>query len=290
MSRSGLRRHLSVAVLAGAALVIGPARAGTSGLSMPRTGVICDGKTSTCYTADGPSVRETRMEFGNRAEQALLNRLSGRPPAKEFSLSGGELCDLRQRTCWDDGSKRRNVSNRLTQQLWGGGKPSGERNCELSQRGRRLFDGQCRLTRRNDFNGSGYQVETRDGRRYNFTTNREGRLVLRDATGTWPVSTATWGNRVEFRWADLQLITFRREGEPGYSHGYGNHGGGHSGGNSYGSGGYGGYGNSYGNGGYGNGGYGGQGSGYGSDYRSAPAPTPVSPGQALDSILNNLFQ
>lgn len=283
MSRPGLRHHLSVAVLAGAALAIGPASAGTTGLSMPRTGVICDGKTSTCYTADGPSLRETRMEFGNRAEQALLNQLSGRPPAKEFSLSGGELCDLRQRTCWDDGSKRRNVSNRLTQQLWGGGRPSGERNCELSQRGRRLFDGQCRLTRRNDFNGSGYQVETRDGRRYSFSTNREGRLVLRDATGTWPVSTSTWGNRVEFRWADLQLVTFRREGEPGYSQGYGSGG--------YGSGGTGsGYGNNYGSGGYGGQGSGYGSGGYGSGYRGAPAPTPVSPGQALDSILNNLFQ
>lgn len=230
---------------------------GAAAVKLPRAGVICDTRTFTCYTGDGASLSQTRREFGSRAEQDLLRRLSGRPPAQTFTLSSGELCDLAQRTCWDDGDRRRNVSNRLTQQLWAG-TATGDRTCQLRQRGRRLFDGNCRLTRRNDFSGSAYQIETSDGRRYDFTYARDGRLVLRDATGTWPVTTSNWGNRVQFRWADLQLETFRRGGD----------------------------------GGYGNGGFGsGYGGGYGQGDRGAPEqPTPVSPGQALDTILNGLFK
>jgi len=246
--------------------------AGATAVSLPRAGVVCDAATRTCYSAEGASLRETRYEYGYRAEQELVRRLSGRPPAREFTLSGGELCDLRQRTCWDDGSKRRNVSNRLTRQLWGGA-DGRERTCRLSQRGRSLFDGRCRLTRRADFNGTAYQVETSDGRRYNFFVNREGRLVLRDATGLWPVTTSTWGNRVEFRWADLQLETFSRQGDAaggtGYGGGYGSENGPGMGMNGYGD-------------------------GFGQGYRNAPTPTPspipVSPGQALDTILNGLFK
>lgn len=268
-------KHLYAFILAAGAGVF-PAGLGlpvaASTVKLPRAGVICDTTTLTCYTAEGPSLSETRSEFGRRAEQDLVNRLSGRPPAREFSLSGGELCDLRQRTCWDDGSKRRNVSNRLTRQLWGGA-DGRERTCRLSQRGRSLFDGRCRLTRRADFNGTAYQVETSDGRRYNFFVNREGRLVLRDATGLWPVTTSTWGNRVEFRWADLQLETFSRQGDAaggtGYGGGYGSENGSGMGINGYSD-------------------------GFGQGYRNAPTPTPtpipVSPGQALDTILKGLFK
>ena len=203
-ARSRAPHLLPFIVAAGVGILTTGFPAGASTLKLPRAGVICDTRTRTCYTSQGPSLSETRNEFGNRAEQDLLRLLSGRPPEREFTLSGGELCDLRERTCWDDGSRRRNVSNRLTQQLWGG-TGSGERTCQLTQRGRRLFDGSCRLTRRDLANGTGYQIETSDGRRYNFFVNRDGRLVLRDATGLWPVTTSNWGNRVEFRWSDLRM-------------------------------------------------------------------------------------
>jgi hypothetical protein len=117
--------------------------------------------------------------------------------------------------CWDDGWSKNNISNRLTRQLFGTTSSSvgwadgqAERLCQLSQRGRMLFSGSCSLTRRTDQGGRAYLVETRDGRRYTFS-NRYGRLELRDATGTWPVSTSRRGNAVVFRWADLQLEAYR---------------------------------------------------------------------------------
>jgi len=264
LARSLTHLRIPSMVAAGLGVVTTAMPVGAAAVKLPQAGVICDTSTRICYTGDGPSLSQTRREFGSRAEQDLLRRLSGRPPAGEFTLSSGEFCDLAQRTCWDDGNRRRNVSNRLTQQLWGGtGK--GDRTCQLRQRGRRLFDGSCRLTRRNDFNGSAYQIETSDGRRYNFTYARDGRLVLRDATGTWPVTTSNWGNRVQFRWADLELETVRRRGDGGYGSGNGS----------------GGFGSGYG---------GGYGQGYGPGDRGAPDPTPVSPGQALETILNGLFK
>ncbi|MCS5698850.1 hypothetical protein NZK32_07330 [Cyanobium sp. FGCU-52] len=261
---SRTHRRIPTLLAAGIGVVAAAIPVGAAAVNLPQAGVICDTGTRICYTGDGPSLSQTRREYGSRAEQDLLRRLSGRPPAQEFTLSSGELCDLRQRTCWDDGNRRRNVSNRLTQQLWGG-TGTGNRTCQLSQRGRRLFDGSCRLTRRNDFNGTAYQVETSDGRRYDFTYARDGRLVLRDATGTWPVTTSNWGNRVQFRWADLQLETSRRSGDRGY-------------------------GSAGGSGGLGSGDDGGYGQGYGPGDRGAPVPIPVSPGQALDTILNGLFK
>lgn len=259
-ARSRAPHLLPFIVAAGVGILTTGFPAGASTLKLPRAGVICDTRTRTCYTSQGPSLSETRNEFGNRAEQDLLRLLSGRPPEREFTLSGGELCDLRERTCWDDGSRRRNVSNRLTQQLWGG-TGSGERTCQLTQRGRRLFNGSCRLTRRDLANGTGYQIETSDGRRYNFFVNRDGRLVLRDATGLWPVTTSNWGNRVEFRWSDLRMEAFRRRGERVYGEAMGPANEGSL-----------------------------EGGGYGQGERGVPSGIPVSPGQALDSILKGVFQ
>ena len=158
-------------VVAGLGVVTIAIPVGAAAVKLPQAGVICDTSTRICYTGDGPSLNQTRREFGSRAEQDLLRRLSGRPRAGEFTLSSGELCDLAQRTCW--------------------------------------------------------------------------------------------GNRVQVRWADLQLETVRRGGDGGYGSGNG-------------SGGFG----------------GGYGQGYGPGDRGAPDPdpNPVSPGQALETILNGLFK
>lgn len=198
-----------VALLGSAGL---PLAAGA--LDLPSDGVICDPAQRICYDRLGASLTQTRRYFGALAEQDLLRSLSGRPPARQFQFSSGEVCDLQRLVCWDDGWRRSNVSNRLTRQLFGSpgsaGWPEGQadRICELSQRGRMLFSGSCSLTRRTDQGGRSYLVETSDGRRYSFI-NLAGRLQLRDATGTWPVSTSRWGNAVVFRWADLQLVAYR---------------------------------------------------------------------------------
>jgi len=184
---------------------------------LPRSGVVCDKVQATCYTDQGPSVAQTGREYGRKVQEELLRSLSGRPPVTMFRLSGGELCDLRQRRCWDDGNQRRNPSNTITRQLfgstsgnsqgWGDNAPS-RRQCQLEQRGRTLFRGPCDLESRHRGTGVTYRVATDDGRNYTFFT-RDDQLLLRDATGLWPVDLRDWGNQVLFRWSDLELKASR---------------------------------------------------------------------------------
>ena len=96
-----------------------PAQAQNQGLSFPRNGVICDRATKICYERNGISYYQTRSQFGWRAEQELRRQLSGRPWPNQLSFSSGELCELQRQVCWDDGWKRRNVSYRLSRQLFG---------------------------------------------------------------------------------------------------------------------------------------------------------------------------
>lgn len=250
------RLLLAVSAIAGLAL---PAQASSVDLVAPN--FLCDRSQEICYDAQGPSLTQTRRTYGEKAERRLLKDLSGRPPVTTFTLSNGALCDVRDRTCWDDGNRRRNVSNRFTQHLFsGGGGAVGSRTCQLIQRGRRLYQGSCSLSRRNLPNGMAYIVETQDGRRYSFYNEGLGRLVLRDATGIWPVSTGNVGNQVSFRWADVELLASRPSG--------------------------GGWGSSQ-------GGYG-YGSPYGQGYnQGAPQPrsgATATPAEALDTLLNSLFR
>lgn len=255
---------MTVLAVGGLAAAVLPATA-ASGVDLVSPNFVCDRNQEVCYDAQGPALNQTRRTYGEKAERRLLKQLSGRPPVTTFSFSNGALCDVRDRTCWDDGNLRRNVSNRYTQHLFaGGGGAVGSRTCQLIQRGRRLYEGSCSLSRRNLAGGMAYVVETQDGRRYSFYNEGYGRLVLRDATGVWPVSTGNVGSRVSFRWADVELLASR------------------PGGSSWGSdqGGYG-YGAPY-------------GSPYGSGYgQGAPDPrgaAPSNPAQALDSLLNSLFR
>lgn len=270
MSAPVLRRsrRLSASLLPALAAV-GIATAALPALASPGVdlvspNLVCDTNQQVCYDAQGPSLNQTRRTFGEKAERRLLQELSGRPPVTTFSFSNGALCDVRDRTCWDDGNRRRNVSNRYTRHLFsGGGGPVGSRTCQLIQRGRRLYEGSCSLSRRNLAGGMAYVVETQDGRRYSFFNEGYGRLVLRDATGVWPVSTGNVGRSVSFRWADVELLASR----PGGS-GWGADQGGYGSGSPYGS-------------------------GYGQgmpEPRGTTPGTPSSPAQALDTLLNTLFR
>jgi hypothetical protein len=209
------------------ALAAVPSRAQAYGL--PRPGVVCDKVQTTCYTDQGPSVAQTGREYGRKAQDELLRSLSGRPPVPVFRLSGGELCDLRQRRCWDDGNQRRNPSNTITRQLFGssGGYSNGwgdsaqsRRQCQLEQRGRTLFRGPCDLESRPERSGITYRVTTDDGRNYTFFA-RGNQLLLRDATGLWPVGVRDWGDQVMFRWSDLELKASRgRSASPARNQGH----------------------------------------------------------------------
>ena len=59
-------------------------------LDLSRPGVVCDNSQSICYDSQGPSVNQTRRSYGQKAERDLLRQISGRPPAQDFQLSGGE--------------------------------------------------------------------------------------------------------------------------------------------------------------------------------------------------------
>lgn len=243
--RRSLRlRHWIAAGVVALPLATSPlAQAQGQGLKFPRDGVICDRATRICYDRTGISYSQTRREYGARAEQNLRREFSGRPWPSQLIFSSGELCDLQRQTCWDDGWQRRNVSKRLSRQLfgsswnsnawnngtnnwnnnwnngnWNGGnnRPSQQLSfCELSQRGRQLFTGECGLRQRATGDGTAYVVELSDGRRYAFR-NRQGQLVLNDAANLWPAQFYSRGNELVFRWADLQLVT-----RPSYDYGYG---------------------------------------------------------------------
>jgi hypothetical protein len=231
-----LRRH-SAGWLAALSLGIGAAAlpiqvlAQSSSLDFPSNGVICDRAVRICYDRNGVSLPLTRRSFDRRAEQNLERQLTGRALPTLFQFSGGELCDVRRQICWEDGSQRTNVSNRLSRQLFGNigaqGNQTGTNNgnptiqaslCDLSQRGRRLFNGNCDLRRRNTSNGTAYSVELQDGRRFAFY-NRQGELVLRDGTGIWPARFSRSGNGVLFTWSDLRLET-RADVQQSYGRGY----------------------------------------------------------------------
>lgn len=231
------QQHRSAAWLAALALCMPavalpiPALAQSRSLDFPSSGVICDRTVRICYDSNGVSLPLTRRYFDRRAEQNVKRQFSGRQIPREFQLSGGEVCDLRRQICWDDGWKKTNVSTRLSRQLfgsdWKAGNQWGNNNwnqneqasvCELSQRGRRLFNGNCSLRRRNTANGTAYSVEFQDGQQFAFY-NRQGELVLRDGTRLWPARYTRSGNEVVFNWADLQLAA-RTDNQQTYQQGY----------------------------------------------------------------------
>jgi len=189
-------------------------------VDLPRAGVVCDAPQQICYDGQGPSLALTRLYLGPRASNRLLTQLSGRPPLTEFLLSDGQLCDLRLRSCWDDGQRRRQFNPWLSRHLFAAAGPSGprptaaaaapflERSCQLSQRGQVVFSGSCQLSRQNDGSGPIYRVRVGNGQRYRF--QRRGPLLeLHDASGTWPVALVERGSSVQFRWANLVLDVVR---------------------------------------------------------------------------------
>jgi len=74
-----------------------------------------------------------------------------------------------------------------------------------------VFNGECNLSIQEGMGNRAYVVETREGRTYNFYY-RNGQLMIRDATGSWPAVARDRGNSVLFRWADVELEANRRGG------------------------------------------------------------------------------
>jgi len=219
LHRRCTRPFLLALGLIGGAAIPTAARA----LEFPRAGVICDAPSQVCFDRQGASIGLTRQYYGPGAANQLLAQLSGSPPQREFRLSGGQLCDLSQQLCWDDGWRRRIVNPLMSRQLFGPSStsgpgygsvpapqppPAGERMCQLVQRGVSVFSGSCRLYRQNETVWQYYVVQMENGRLYRFQ-RRANLLVLSDGTGTWPVFLSDRGNAVQFRWANLLLEVSR---------------------------------------------------------------------------------
>jgi hypothetical protein len=87
-------------------------------VSSPATGVICDQQGPTCYDREGPSVSLTQFYFGETSAYKLESILRGKPPSNYLLLSNGTMCDLRARSCWSDGWRKRQVDSMLSQRFF----------------------------------------------------------------------------------------------------------------------------------------------------------------------------
>ncbi|PZV20274.1 MAG: hypothetical protein DCF18_14340 [Cyanobium sp.] len=167
-------------------------------------GDVCDVRRQTCWD-DGWD--------GKNISRALSKQLFGNNGAWRNPGSGNTSNNWNNNSGWNNSGGGGWNNNSGNNGSWNNGnnwnnnnwqQGQGNTACELRQGNRRLFNGSCVLNRRESSNGMAYNVELGDGRRYSFF-NRQGNLVLRDATGVWPVQVSNSNGNVSFRWADLRL-------------------------------------------------------------------------------------
>jgi hypothetical protein len=207
-----LTATLAATVLIGAATV--QAR---SAIDTSRAGVVCDQAEQLCFNRDGISVSDTRRSFGRSGEEKARRLIARGEWGRTFLLSSGVACDVRARTCWDDGWKRRNVARSLSRHLFGSGNDnwgdsgvSDSADCLLRRAGRVLYDGRCELRESSADRTDRFSAILRNGERYTFRSER-GRWWINDSRGgRWPVSFNDYGRAAVFRWADMSLETRQR--------------------------------------------------------------------------------
>ena len=188
------------------------ALAENSGLTFPQKGVVCDPAGPICYDQQGISLGLTRNYYGQRAEKDLLIQFSNQPMPREYRLSDGSVCSIPDRTCWNDGWKKRNVNHKLTNQLYAQhndvlSKENGY--CRLDDWGLNTYNGRCRLIRatgKPEFLGSTYTVRMANRPELLFG-NRNGHLVANSGGRSWPAQFENLGNNTAvFRWGTKQLV------------------------------------------------------------------------------------
>jgi hypothetical protein len=183
-------------------------------------GIVCDNGQQLCWDRNGLDVEATRRSFGRFGEDNARRLIRQGERGRTFQLSNGIACDVNQRTCWDDGWKRRNVSNSLTRHLFAGGSQNWNNEgwngssgggsgfsgqCLLRRGGRTVYQGDCELRERGDGSERRFEATMRNGPRYVFE-NQRGRTWIRDGSGgSWPVDHRDYGRAAVFRWADMSL-------------------------------------------------------------------------------------
>lgn len=187
-------------------------------IDMSRPGLVCDQAEQLCYDREGISLSETRRSYGRYAEQKARRLIASGERGRTFLLSNGVACDVKARTCWDDGWKRRNVANGLTRHLFGSGgggnwNSSGgsySADCLLRRAGRVLYNGNCELRESSGDRSDRFSATLGNGARYTFRSDR-GRWWIGDSSGgRWPVVHNDYGRAAVFRWADMSLETRQR--------------------------------------------------------------------------------
>lgn len=229
-SPARVRGALRLPLAGMAAVLLTPQPLWAQLVQSPAPGVLCDPLglrgSGVCYDAKGASLPLTGRWLGRRAETQLRAYLAANPAPQEFRLSNGTVCSVSERTCWEDGWSKRNVSQRLTRQLFSGpstgsdstgstppssGKETGL--CSLSRGSQAVFDGRCELSQIDRGDGlTRYRVRLANGTAYAFT-NRNGTVTIADDFGsTWPVSYVNHGVTGIFRWGDMSLVATQTAG------------------------------------------------------------------------------
>ncbi len=203
--------------LATASLLPSPARAQ---ISYPRDGIICDRQRSICYDENGASISLTERYLGNRAARDLRRRLREGASATRFLLANGTACDVAERTCWNDGWRRRNVDYTMGRKLWGGSAGQGsptistggarvQARCSFTPVGGRPYYGPCSLRTDTNDNRTRFVVEMDNGVRYRFVDRGGGFRITDDRGGSWPVAYDDHGSTGVFRWSGAKLVVTR---------------------------------------------------------------------------------
>ena len=220
VQRSGLMAGGLCLLALGATAV----QAQPTGLSYPRSGVVCDAYGRACYDSYGPSISITNEVYGQKAANQLMRSLST-SNSRDFRLSTGQACNVARRTCWNDGWSERVVAPGLTQQLFGGsglrpGQAQVARDtglCSLSRSAQRVYDGPCQLKQVMQGGQNRYEVQLQNGNRYVFQ-QQGGSFEIRDGFGgVWPVTFVDHGKTGVFRFGDYKLVATQRGSQPGYA-------------------------------------------------------------------------
>ena len=177
------------------------------------SGEVCDLRREICWD-DGRnrtniSKRLSRQLFGDNGDWA-------RADGKGNNGWGNNS--------WENNGRGKNGwgANNWGNNNWGQPTALDSGFCELNQRGRRIFSGNCGLQQRSTSNGTAYLVNLGNGREYSFYDQR-GQLIMVDGNGTWPVAYSRMGTGGEFRWGDLQLVARQERAlEPRYGIGTSN--------------------------------------------------------------------
>lgn len=167
------------------------------------SGEVCDLRREICWD-DGRSrtnisKRLSRQLFGENGDWARANGKGNNGWGNNGRGKNGNGWGTNN---WENNNWE---NNNFGSNSWGQPTALDSGFCELNQRGRRIFSGNCDLQQRSTANGTAYLVNLGNGREYSFY-DRRGQLIMVDDNGTWPVAYSRRVTGGEFRWGDLQLV------------------------------------------------------------------------------------